>query len=374
MSHSELARIAEMSNQAHLSSEEVDDIRHQVSLRKHNIIPKQRTCGYKGINRTTLEDIKHYVKYFRFPKDAIRDVENRLSLQSTIRSIATSVIRWDIDRGNAPTWTNCTHTQKARMLHELEERYPWMKQFHGQWVAVVLMGKHVSSKSRDMHKALKVRCSAMGTSSVISRTTEGFSPVITSEPISSRGASESIDEEEIVQTHEESDAEEHTYRDDVIEQEEEEEEDDDQPLIPSFLSKTSPAGNVDHRAGHSERTCSIPSESSSITAVDKTPNPLMSNKRLKTRVIQNRTLEIAASRITSTRYESKITTINRDIGRKSTELKTSTSVGSNAAYKNRISKERNNHPASSINSNDQLAEEDTSSLQSVKDRGKHAPI
>ena len=360
-----------MSDQAHLSSEEVDVIRHQVSLRKHNVIPKQRTCGYKGINRTTLEDIIHYVKYFRFPKDAIRDVENRLSLQSTIRSIATSVIRWDIDRGNAPTWSNCTHTQKARMLHELEERYPLMKQFHGQWVAVVLMGKHVSSKSRDMHKALKVRCTTMGTSSVMSRITEDFSPVFTSEPISSRGASESIDEEKIVQTHEESDAEEHTYRDDAIEQEEE---DEDQPLIPSFLSKTLPAGNMDHRAGHSERTCSIPSESSSITAIDETPDPLMSNKRLKTRVIQNRTLEIAASRITSTRYESKITTINRDIERKSKEQETSTSVGSNAAYKNRISKERNNHPASSINSNDQLAEEDTSFLQSVKDRGKHAPI
>ena len=185
-------RIAEMSTQAQLSSEEVEDIRRKVGLRKHNAIPKQTTCGYKGINRTTMEDILHHLKYFKFPKDVIRDAENRLSLQSTTRNIATSVIRWDIDRGNAPTWTTRTHMQKTRMLHELEERYPWMKQFHGQWVAIVLTGKYVSSKSRDMHKALKVRLTATDISSVVSQATVGFSPIVTSEPISSPNVSRSL--------------------------------------------------------------------------------------------------------------------------------------------------------------------------------------
>ena len=86
-------------------------------------------------------------------------------------------MRWDIDQGNAPTWTNCAHTQKAWMLHELEERYPSMKQFHGQWVAIVLMGKHVFSNSRDIQKALKVRGIATGISSAMSRPTTEFSPV-----------------------------------------------------------------------------------------------------------------------------------------------------------------------------------------------------
>ena len=82
-----------MSAQAHLSQEEIDNIRKKVSLHKHIVIPMQRTCGYKGINRTTSEGILHQLKRFQFPKDAIRDGENWLSLQTTVRSIASSVIR-----------------------------------------------------------------------------------------------------------------------------------------------------------------------------------------------------------------------------------------------------------------------------------------
>ena len=53
-------------------------------------------CGrYQGIDRTPLDDILNHFKQCWFPKDAIRDVENRLSLQSTVRSIAANAIRWD---------------------------------------------------------------------------------------------------------------------------------------------------------------------------------------------------------------------------------------------------------------------------------------
>jgi hypothetical protein len=100
MLHSTLVCVGKMSTQTHLSSKEVDHIRHKVSLHEHSVIPMQRTCRYKGINRTTLADILDQLKRFRFPREAIRDIENRLSPQSTIRSIAASVIRWDIDRGN----------------------------------------------------------------------------------------------------------------------------------------------------------------------------------------------------------------------------------------------------------------------------------
>ena len=66
--------------------------------------------------------------------------------------------------------------------------------------------------------------------------------------------------------------------------------------------------------------------------------------------------------------------IDQDTGRKSTELETSTSDGSNVSPNSRISKEQNNHSAPSTNSNDQLAEGDMSSLESLKDRGKPATI
>lgn len=363
-----------MSAQSHLSPEEVDNIRHKVSLYKHNVIPMQRTCGYKGINRTNLADILHQLKRFRFPNDAIRDVENRLSLQSTIRSIAASAIRWDIDRGNTPTWTDCTHTQKARMLHELEERYPWMKQFHGQWVAIVLMGKHVSSKSRDMQKVLKLRHTANGTSSPISRPMAGLSPIVTLESSPSLSASGSIDgengngEKDIGHAHDndqdfigESDTGEDRSMDDGIDQDY----DDDQPQISSLFLKSRPAKNDVHQADQPKRTHSTLFEQS--TTIDQ----YIPDKRLQSQAAQNMTLATTTNKDTSTRHNPKTSTIDKGIKRKLTELDKSTSAVSNAASKNRTSRRPNDLPISGANSENQLTGEHTFLQQHpVKDRGK----
>jgi hypothetical protein len=382
-----LVCVAEMSPQAHLSPEEVDNIRNKVSLHKHNVIPMQRTCGYKGINRTTLADILYHLKRFRFPIDAIRDLENRLSLQSTIRSIAASAIRWDIDRGNTPTWTDCTHTQKARMLHELEERYPWMKQFHGQWVAIVLMGKHVSSKSRDMQKALKLRQTAQGTLSPISRPMSGLSPIVISGSSSSPSASGSIDgeseygEEEIGHAHdndqvsteegdigekinEESDTGEETYRDHGIDQDY----DDDQPQIPSLLLKSRPAKNVVRQANHSKRTRSPLVESPTTT------NEHIPDKILRVRAAQDMTPTTTTDKDTFARYKPKTSIINKGVKRKLPELDKSTSADSNAVSKSRTFRKPNNHPISGANSEIQLTDErNPLQQQPVKDRGKARP-
>ena len=280
------------------------------------------------------------------------------------------------------------------MLHELEERYPWMKQFHGQWAATVLMGKHDSSKSRDMHKALGVRWAAKSTPFPASRPTSSLSPVVMTESSSALSTSGSIGEEneyseeehccvhdsgnksvgedEIDENiNEESNNGENTYRDDSTE---EEEDPNDQSQVSSFILKSQPANNMVHRVSHLNGTRPPPLRPSTLTAFCNSNNRYTPDMRLRARVIQSRVPAATTNIIVSTRYESETSTTNKCIKPKSTEPDKSTSARSNIASKNITTKKQNHLRISGANNENQLPHKHAFlQQQPVKDRGKTTP-
>ena len=136
-----------------LSKDDLSRMRKAVQDSQPYAIHKTPACGYSGITRTTNDVIYTQLVRFQFPAQAMHDWNNANALKRSIRDIASGIIQWDVVRGRVPTWGECSKTDQLRMIGKVEDRYSWMKCFEAHWLSEVLLGKHVTSKARDIRKA-----------------------------------------------------------------------------------------------------------------------------------------------------------------------------------------------------------------------------
>jgi hypothetical protein len=116
-------------------------------------IPRQRVFGWKGVSRTSYNDLSLAIGTFRLGHLATTTIAGNRTHESA-RNVAAEVIKWNPWGGIAPTWSQCSFIQKAAMLTKLEIRHPWLRNFEDQWAAEVIMASHVTPKSkyiRDIH-------------------------------------------------------------------------------------------------------------------------------------------------------------------------------------------------------------------------------
>ena len=130
--------------QTNISEDGLSRMRKAVQASRPHIIYKIPACGYSGITRTTNETIYTQLVRFHFPAQALQDRNNTNALKRSIR---------DIVQGRVPSWKECSKMDQMRMIGKVEDRYSWMKCFEAHWLSEVLLGKHVTSKARDMRKA-----------------------------------------------------------------------------------------------------------------------------------------------------------------------------------------------------------------------------
>ena len=139
--------------QTSISEDDLRRMRKAVQASRPHTVYKIPACGYSGITRTTSNAIYYQLVRFQFPTQAMQDWNNANALKRSIRDIASSVIEWDTVQGRVPNWSECSKTDQLRMIGKVEDRYSWMKCFESHWLSEVLLGKHVTSKARDIRKA-----------------------------------------------------------------------------------------------------------------------------------------------------------------------------------------------------------------------------